>query len=59
MLIPGFVVFPMVVGGVAQAVWRRVSPRTEATYDVPLASGFITGEALLLLVLAVVAGFRS
>jgi uncharacterized oligopeptide transporter (OPT) family protein len=58
MLIPGFVVFPMMVGGVLQAVWRRTSPRTEAIYDVPLASGFITGEALLLLVLAVVASFR-
>jgi uncharacterized oligopeptide transporter (OPT) family protein len=58
MLIPGFVVFPMMVGGVLQAVWRRASPRTEAVYDIPLASGFITGEALLLLVLAVVASFR-
>src|SRR5512139_691505 len=58
MLIPGFVVFPMMVGGVAQAVWKRFSPRTEAIYDIPLASGFITGEALLLLVLAVVASFR-
>ncbi len=58
MLIPGFVVFPMGGGGVAQAAWKRVSPRTEATYDIPLASGFITGEALLLLVLAVVASFR-
>ncbi len=55
MLIPGLAVFPMLVGGVAQAVWRRASPRTEAVYDVPLASGFITGEALVLLALAVVA----
>jgi uncharacterized oligopeptide transporter (OPT) family protein len=46
------------VGGVLQAVWRRASPRSEAVYDIPLASGFITGEALLLLVLAVVASFR-
>jgi uncharacterized oligopeptide transporter (OPT) family protein len=59
MLIPGLAVFPMVVGGIVQAIWRRASPRTEAIYDVPLASGFITGEALLLLVLAVVASFRS
>jgi uncharacterized oligopeptide transporter (OPT) family protein len=59
MLIPGLVVFPMMVGGVLQAVWRRASPRTEAVYDIPLASGFITGEALLLLILAVVASFRS
>jgi hypothetical protein len=54
MLIPGFAVFPMVVGGIVWALWRRLSPRTEAVYDVPLASGFITGEALVLLVLAVV-----
>jgi uncharacterized oligopeptide transporter (OPT) family protein len=55
MLIPGFAVFPMIVGGAAQAIWRRLSPRTEAVYDVPLASGFITGEALVLLILAAIA----
>jgi uncharacterized oligopeptide transporter (OPT) family protein len=59
MLIPGFAVFPMVVGGIVQALWKRLSPRTEDVYDVPLASGFITGEALVLLILAVVAGFSS
>ena len=55
MLIPGFAVFPMIVGGAVQAIWRRASPRTEAVYDVPLASGFITGEALVLLALAAIA----
>jgi uncharacterized oligopeptide transporter (OPT) family protein len=59
MLIPGFAVFPMVVGGIAYALWKRLSPRTEAVYDVPLASGFITGEALVLLILAVVSAARS
>jgi uncharacterized oligopeptide transporter (OPT) family protein len=59
MLIPGLAVFPMVVGGVAYALWKRLSPRTEAVYDVPLASGFITGEALVLLILAVVSAARS
>jgi hypothetical protein len=54
-LVPGFAVFPMIVGGAAQAIWRRASPRSEAVYDVPLASGFSTGEALVLLALAVVA----
>jgi uncharacterized oligopeptide transporter (OPT) family protein len=58
MLIPGLAVFPMVVGGVGQAVWRRLSPRTEAIYEVPLASGFITGEALLLLALAVMEALK-
>jgi uncharacterized oligopeptide transporter (OPT) family protein len=59
MLIPGYAVFPMVVGGIAYALWKRFSPRTEDVYNVPLASGFITGEALVLLVLAVVSAARS
>lgn len=59
MLIPGFAVFPMVVGGIAYALWKRYWPRSEAIYDVPLASGFITGEALLLLILAIVSAARS
>ncbi len=58
MLIPGFAVFPMVVGGVIQAIWKKVSPRSEDVYNVPLASGFITGEALVLLLLALPAAFR-
>jgi uncharacterized oligopeptide transporter (OPT) family protein len=55
MLIPGFAVFPMVVGGIVSDLWRRLSPRTEEVYNTPLASGFITGEALVLLFLALAA----
>lgn len=55
MLIPGFAIIPMVIGGVVQSVWQKVSPRTEGVYNIPLASGFITGEALVLLVLAAAA----
>lgn len=55
MLIPGFAVIPMVIGGVAQHLWKRLSPKTEDVYDTPLASGFITGEALVLLLLAAAA----
>jgi uncharacterized oligopeptide transporter (OPT) family protein len=55
MLIPGFAVIPMAAGGLIQHVWKRVSPKTEEVYDTPLASGFITGEALVLLVLAAMA----
>jgi uncharacterized oligopeptide transporter (OPT) family protein len=54
-LIPAQAVVPMVLGGVLQAVWRRRSPSTEAVYATPLASGFITGEALVLLLLALAA----
>ncbi len=55
MLIPGFAVFPMVIGGIVSDLWRRLSPRTEEIYNTPLASGFITGEALVLLILALAA----
>jgi len=52
MLIPGFAVIPMVMGGIIQAVWTKTSPKNEDVYRVPLASGFIIGEALVLLSLA-------
>ena len=55
MLIPGFAIIPMVIGGIVQFVWQKVSPKTEQVYNTPLASGFITGEALVLLVLAAAA----
>jgi uncharacterized oligopeptide transporter (OPT) family protein len=55
MLIPATAVVPMVVGGIAGAVWRRADPARESVFATPLASGFITGEALLLLVLALTA----
>ncbi|WP_242344995.1 OPT/YSL family transporter [Anaeromyxobacter terrae] len=56
-LIPGFAVVPMVIGGIGQDLWRRLSPRTEEVFATPLASGFITGEALVLLFLALLAAF--
>jgi len=58
MLIPAYAVIPMVVGGIAQFVWKRLAPKAEAAYAIPLASGFITGEALVLLGLALPAAFH-
>jgi len=58
MLIPGFSVIPMVLGGIIQAVWKKTSPKGEDTYCVPLASGFITGEALVMLAMALPAAFK-
>jgi uncharacterized oligopeptide transporter (OPT) family protein len=55
MLIPGYAVVPMVAGGLLQAVWVRASPDTEATYNMPLASGFIAGEALVVLGFSILA----
>jgi uncharacterized oligopeptide transporter (OPT) family protein len=59
MLVPGYAIVPMVVGGIAQAIWVRRSPRSEAIYNIPLASGFIAGEALVLSIVAIVAAVRS
>jgi uncharacterized oligopeptide transporter (OPT) family protein len=59
MLIPGYAVIPMVAGGVTQWLWRKYWPKSEATYDVPIASGFIAGEALVVLALSIVAAATS
>jgi putative OPT family oligopeptide transporter len=57
MLIPGYAVVPMVVGGFVQWLWARTNAKNEATYNTPLASGFITGEALVVLIIALFAAF--
>jgi hypothetical protein len=42
----------MALGGVLQHLWARGAPRSEERYCTPLASGFIIGEALVILGLA-------
>lgn len=55
MLVPGLAVMPMVIGGVVKYLWERANPKSEDTYTLPLASGFIAGEALVVLILAIAA----
>ena len=57
MLIPGYSIVPMVLGGVAGYLWAKSSPRSEEAYSTPLASGFIAGEALLVLLFSILAVF--
>jgi putative OPT family oligopeptide transporter len=57
MLIPGYSIMPMVLGGIAGWVWAKRSPQTEQAYSTPLASGFIAGEALLVLLFSILALF--
>jgi putative OPT family oligopeptide transporter len=57
MLIPGYSTMPMVLGGIAGYLWAKRAPQSEQTYSTPLASGFIAGEALLVLVFSVLAVF--
>jgi len=53
MLVPGISVMPMVVGGICQWVWAKVAAESEGKFCLPLASGFISGEALVVLVFAI------
>jgi uncharacterized oligopeptide transporter (OPT) family protein len=53
MLVPGVSIMPMVLGGICQWVWSKVDARGEEAYCLPLASGFISGEALVVLVFAI------
>jgi len=57
MLITAAVLLTFILGGVAQLIWAKVSPDTEKAYRVPLASGLICGEAIIAVVLAVMAAF--
>jgi uncharacterized oligopeptide transporter (OPT) family protein len=58
MLVPASVIATMFFGAVIGTIWTRVSPRTSETYQTPLASGLIAGEALVAVIvpLLVVAG---
>jgi uncharacterized oligopeptide transporter (OPT) family protein len=55
MLIPSGSVVMMVVGGLIALAWSKKHPRTSALYMVPLASGLIAGEALVAVVVALLA----
>jgi uncharacterized oligopeptide transporter (OPT) family protein len=55
MLITAAVLLTFILGGVAQLIWAKLSPQTEKAYRIPLASGLICGEAIIAVVLAVLA----
>ncbi|HEY3493988.1 MAG TPA: OPT family oligopeptide transporter [Polyangiaceae bacterium] len=51
MLVPASAIFTMFLGGVAELVWRRTRPRSAQRHLLPLASGFIAGEAVIAVVI--------
>jgi uncharacterized oligopeptide transporter (OPT) family protein len=57
MLIPASVLMTFILGGVGQLIWAKSSPASEENYRIPLASGLIAGEAILAVVLALLAAF--
>jgi putative OPT family oligopeptide transporter len=54
MVVPGAVVFTMVLGGLLQKMWERVNPKRAEKLGIPLASGLIAGEAIVAVVLAII-----
>ncbi len=57
MLINASVLITFILGGVAQLFWAKTSPKSEEDVRIPLASGLIVGEAILAVVLALLAAF--
>ena len=53
MMVPGSVVFTMVLGGVLYSMWQRSNPRSANKLGMPLASGLIAGEAIMAIVIPV------
>jgi len=53
MLVPASAIFTMFLGGVVARVWSRTAPRQAEQHLVPVASGFIAGEAIIAVVIPV------
>jgi uncharacterized oligopeptide transporter (OPT) family protein len=53
MLLPFAAIVTLFLGGLGGAIWQRARPRSAAAYLVPLASGFIAGEAMVAVVVPV------
>jgi len=53
MLVPASAIFTMFLGGVVAQVWSRKAPKQAEQNLVPVASGFIAGEAIVAVVIPV------
>jgi uncharacterized oligopeptide transporter (OPT) family protein len=53
MLVPGSAVVSMVLGAVIAEIWKWIRPRQAERHMVPLASGFIAGEALVAVIIPI------
>lgn len=53
MLVPASAVATMFAGGLLDLFWRRSHPQSAKAYVVPVASGFIAGEALAAVILPI------
>ena len=51
MLIPFSAVTMIFVGALADWIWERAQPESHERYSIPIASGFIAGEALVAVII--------
>jgi uncharacterized oligopeptide transporter (OPT) family protein len=58
MLLPFAAIATLFVGGVGGAIWQKLSPKSAASYLIPLASGFIAGEAMIAVIVPVLLAFH-
>jgi uncharacterized oligopeptide transporter (OPT) family protein len=47
MLIPGSAVVTMFIGGLVGEAWKAMRPKSAGLHLIPVASGFIAGEAII------------
>ncbi|MDX2086629.1 MAG: OPT family oligopeptide transporter [Kofleriaceae bacterium] len=52
MMVPGVVVFTMVLGGILMSIWNKADKKSADKLSMPLASGLIAGEAIAAIIVA-------
>ena len=57
MLVPAAVIFVMFLGSLVERLWWRADRRSHELYMVPLASGFIAGEAIVAVIVPLLVVF--
>ncbi len=53
MLVPANAITTMFLGALADWIWRKLRPAQAVAYSIPLASGFIAGDALVAVILPI------
>ena len=56
MMVPGSVVFTMVLGGIVMSLWSRRDKKSADLLGMPLASGLIAGEAIMAIIIPILIG---
>ena len=54
-VVPFSVTLSFAIGAILVSVWRRISPDSQETYSIPVASGLIAGESMIKAILAMLA----